>query len=131
MTLTYFTARLETGFYTGKSENNGLFWKVLQPGTCKLGRCRQLIKSIKYVTEHSRSISFHDDKMLQDQASGERCQDQWSSGLQLSFPLIKTHQLLIFIYGSVKECKAICSLLFLFICFIPYLMRFVLACQFR
>ena len=28
------------------------------------------------------SMSFHDDFMLQDQASGERSQDQWSSGLQ-------------------------------------------------
>ena len=26
-------------------------------------------------------MSFHDDLMLQDQASGERSQDQWSSGL--------------------------------------------------
>ena len=46
-----------------KSENNGLF------GDVKLGRYRQLIKSIE-VCEYSRS--FHDDKMLQDQASGER-----------------------------------------------------------
>ena len=67
MTLTYFTARsiLETGFYLEKSENNGLF------GDLKLGRYRQLIKSIE-VCEYSRSRSFHDDKMLQDQASGER-----------------------------------------------------------
>ena len=26
-------------------------------------------------------MSFHDDLILQDQASGERSQDQWSSGL--------------------------------------------------
>ena len=37
------------------------------------------MKSIK-VCEYSRSRSFHDDFMLQDQASGERYQDQWSSG---------------------------------------------------
>ena len=30
--------------------------------------------------EYSRSRSFHDDLILQDQASGERSQDQWSSG---------------------------------------------------
>ena len=43
-------------------------------------RCRQLMKSIK-VCEYSRSRSFHYDLILQDQASGERSQDQWSSGL--------------------------------------------------
>ena len=37
------------------------------------------MKSIK-VSEYSRSRSFHDDFILQDQASGERSQDQWSSG---------------------------------------------------
>ena len=36
------------------------------------------MKSIK-VCEYSRS--FHDDLILQDQASGERSQDQWSSGV--------------------------------------------------
>ena len=46
----------------------------------KLCRCRQLMKSIK-VCEYSRSGSFHDDLILQDQASGERSQDQWSSGI--------------------------------------------------
>ena len=30
--------------------------------------------------EYSRSRSFHYDLILQDQASGERSQDQWSSG---------------------------------------------------
>ena len=39
------------------------------------------MKSIK-VCEYSRSRSFHDDLILQDQASGERSQDQWSSGLK-------------------------------------------------
>ena len=37
------------------------------------------MKLIK-VCEYSRSMSFHDDLILQDQASGERSQDQWSSG---------------------------------------------------
>ena len=36
--------------------------------------------------EYSRSRSFHYDLILQDQASGERSQDQWSSG---SFSLIE------------------------------------------
>ena len=36
------------------------------------------MKSIK-VCEYSRSRSFHDDLILQDQASGERSQDHWSS----------------------------------------------------
>ena len=40
------------------------------------------MKSIK-VCEYSRSRSFHDDLILQDQASGERSQDQWSSGNNL------------------------------------------------
>ena len=31
--------------------------------------------------EYSRSRSFHYDSILQDQASGERSQDQWSSGI--------------------------------------------------
>ena len=31
--------------------------------------------------EYSRSRSFHYDLILQDQASGERSQDQWSSGV--------------------------------------------------
>ena len=31
--------------------------------------------------EYSRSRPFHDDLILQDQASGERSQDQWPSGL--------------------------------------------------
>ena len=37
------------------------------------------MKSIK-VCEYSRSRSFHDDLILQDQASGELSQDHWSSG---------------------------------------------------
>ena len=42
------------------------------------------MNSIK-VCEYSRSRSFYDDLILQDQASGERSQDQWSSGFK--FPL--------------------------------------------
>ena len=41
------------------------------------------MKSIK-VCEYSRSRSFDDDLIFQDQASGERSQDQWSSGYVLS-----------------------------------------------
>ena len=41
------------------------------------------MNSIK-VCEYSRSRSFHDDLILQDQASGERSQDQWSSGFVLT-----------------------------------------------
>ena len=40
------------------------------------------MKSIK-VCEYSRSRSFHYDLILQDQDSGERSQDQWSSGFTL------------------------------------------------
>ena len=42
------------------------------------------MNSIK-VCEYSWSRSFHDDLILQDQGSGERCQDQWSSGFGLVF----------------------------------------------
>ena len=38
------------------------------------------MKSIKVCEYYSRSRSFHDDLIFQDQASGERSQDQWSSG---------------------------------------------------
>ena len=37
--------------------------------------------------EYSRSRSFHDDLILQDQALGERSQDQWSSGPDLCLVL--------------------------------------------
>ena len=43
------------------------------------------MKSIK-VCEYSRSRSFHGDLILQDQASGERSQDHWSSGMDMCFP---------------------------------------------
>ena len=45
------------------------------------------MKSIK-VCEYSRSRSFHYDLILQDQASGERSQDQWSSGSEASRPIL-------------------------------------------
>ena len=41
--------------------------------------------------EYSRSRSFHYDLILQDQASGERSQDQWSSGLFLCHQNILSH----------------------------------------
>ena len=44
------------------------------------------MKSIK-VCEYSRSRSFHDDLIHQDQASGERSQDQWSSGSNVPFSI--------------------------------------------
>ena len=59
------------------------------------------MKSIK-VCEYSRSRSFHDDFILQDQASGERSQDQWSSGCicEASFLFILD---VIMIYLSVHD----------------------------
>ena len=57
------------------------------------------MNSIK-VCEYSRSRSFHDDLILQDQASGERSQDQWSSGLLL-----------------------VCAVLFSTICFLHLLIK--------
>ena len=44
----------------------------------------------KKVCEYSRSRSFHDDLILQDQASGERSQDQWSSGIAWQRQAIET-----------------------------------------
>ena len=52
------------------------------------------MNSIK-VCEYSRSRSFHDDLILQDQASGERSQDQWSSGS-------------LYIFGQEKKCYMYC-----------------------
>ena len=46
------------------------------------------MNSIK-VCEYSRSRSFHDDLILQDQASGERSQDHWSSGFLIRIALIQ------------------------------------------
>ena len=63
------------------------------------------MKSIK-VSEYSRSRSFHDDLILLDQASGERSQDQWSSGilfLTLLFGVLtskKNYYYYIFFWGG-------------------------------
>ena len=46
------------------------------------------MNSIK-LCEYSWSRSFHDDLILQDQASGERSQDQWSSGYYLVYGFSK------------------------------------------
>ena len=50
------------------------------------------MNSIK-VCEYSRSRSFHDDliHVLQDQASGERSQDQWSSGVRIVSDITSGH----------------------------------------
>ena len=47
----------------------------LRPETLQMQTTSEVNKG-----EYSRSRSFHDDLILQDQASGERSQDQWSSG---------------------------------------------------
>ena len=73
------------------------------------------MKSIK-VCEYSRSRSFHDDLILQDQASGERSQDQWSSGLALDLAgcdigvQLSVHSL-VDLYLSVKNCCQTCKIL--------------------
>ena len=56
------------------------------------------MNSIK-VCEYSRSRSFHDDLILQDQASGERSQDQWSSGF-------------FFMTGRLTLCFTLCKIVF-------------------
>ena len=58
------------------------------------------MNSIK-VCEYSRSRSFHDDLILQDQASGERSQDHWSSGLFISLQ----HKYQINIDGTVAAYR--------------------------
>ena len=65
------------------------------------------MNSIK-VCEYSRSRSFHDDLILQDQASGERSQDHWSSGFILpTNPVVQSHLdfsvLILFQHGSNLE----------------------------
>ena len=64
------------------------------------------MKSTK-VCEYSRSRSFHYDLILQDQASGERSQDQWSSGFKRA--LTNTHilayiQYMMFHYLIIRGC---------------------------
>ena len=49
------------------------------------------MNSVK-VCEYSWSRSFHDDLILQDQASGERCQDQWSFGFKLDGTFLKRYK---------------------------------------
>ena len=62
------------------------------------------MNSIK-VCEYSRSRSFHDDLILQDQASGERSQDQWSSGSV--FPIERLWELSVAM--ETKSLIQICS----------------------
>ena len=66
------------------------------------------MKSIK-VCEYSRSMSFHDDLILQDQASGERSQDHRSSGIitfQFSFspPWFKSGNFVSLITQFPDQC---------------------------
>ena len=50
------------------------------------------MKSIK-VCEYTGSMSFHDDLMFQDQASGDRYQDQWSFHCFISLNSLKISKL--------------------------------------
>ena len=68
------------------------------------------MKSIK-VCEYSRSRSFHDDLILQNQASGERSQDQWSSGINhdrwmtLTYFMVKSTWVAhVFEWGKLFKC---------------------------
>ena len=56
------------------------------------------MNSIK-VCEYSRSRSFHDDLILQDQASGERSQDQWSSG----YSMVKLSMVLLILVVRIQS----------------------------
>ena len=56
----------------------------MRPETLQMQTTYEVNKGVK-VCEYSRSRSFHDDLILQDQASGERSQDQWSSGSKIFF----------------------------------------------
>ena len=67
------------------------------------------MNSIK-VCEYSRSRSFHDDLILQDQASGERSQDQWSSGLLLFGLFHIRHAMLVLLYFVLGEEKPVLAL---------------------
>ena len=70
------------------------------------------MNSIK-VCEYSRSRSFHDDLILQDQASGERSQDHWSSGFFFFFffffPSYSLNSLPLL--GSINYSRLICALI--------------------
>ena len=65
------------------------------------------MKSIK-VCEYSSSRSFHYDLILQDQASGERSQDQWSSGLfgcfKIEIIILKLELLIVIVHSKIKFC---------------------------
>ena len=76
------------------------------------------MNSIK-VCEYSRSRSSHDDLILHDQASGERSQDQWSSGIyillyyqsRIRFLIAHTGQprytvvLMLLVYNNIGHLK--------------------------
>ena len=71
------------------------------------------MQSIK-VCEYSRSRSFHDDLILQDQASGERSQDHWSSGSTIKeiFPFgfhpylhFRTFMYTVKHYNDINSCN--------------------------
>ena len=71
------------------------------------------MNSIK-VCEYSRSRSFHDDLILQDQASGERSQDQWSSGTESSVSFFHDAflcRILNFnnVFDAYNRCLSYCS----------------------
>ena len=66
------------------------------------------MNSIK-VCEYSRSRSFYDDLILQDQASGERSQDQWSSGSVAVQPCL---------YRVLSEIQIVGFLMQLLLCFV-------------
>ena len=59
------------------------------------------MNSIK-VCEYSWPRSFHDDLILQDQASGERSQDQWSSGLDIPQLIGKPRNVDTLLYREVS-----------------------------
>ena len=60
------------------------------------------MKSIK-LCEYSRSRSFHDDLILQDQASGERSEDQWSSGIMSLTPVKGVENFSLFFRSPEQE----------------------------
>ena len=70
------------------------------------------MKSIK-VCEYSRSKSFYDDFILQDQASGELSQDQWSSGfyVKVGFAGVYISQTCVFLmrgYSCIMRNHELC-----------------------
>ena len=82
------------------------------------------MNSIK-VCEYSRSRSFHDDLILQDQASGERSQDQWSSGLLRNNNNGGGHKFFefacLFLFFMIKETNLKLGLLFGYVWFLLHL----------